>query len=132
MKRFALIAGSTVLLALAACNSNQKAAAPGAVGSKSACCKEKAACADKAACTDKAAAGCPMTGAAAKDAPAAAAPGAVSDAKPSCCKDKAAAAAPGAVSDVKSGCDGNLKPGCSKSGSTAGCPMSGAAPKSNG
>lgn len=115
MKRFALIAGSTVLLALAACNSDQKAAAPGAVGNKSACCA-----------TAKTPAACPMTGTAA------AAPGAVGEVKASCCKDKAAAAAPGAVGEVKSGCDGNLKPGCSKSGSSAGCPMSGAAPKSNG
>ncbi|MSR69534.1 MAG: hypothetical protein EXS17_04230 [Phycisphaerales bacterium] len=103
MNRFALIVGSTLLLALAGCNNNPKAAAPGAVGEvKASCCKDKAA---------------------------AAAPGAVGEVKASCCKDKAAAPAPGAVGAVKSGCDGSAKPGCSKSGSSTSCPMSG---KTNG
>lgn len=113
MKRFALIAG-TALLALAACNNDQKTAAPGAVsGNKSACCA-----------TANVATECPMAAGVA----ATPAPGAVGAAKTGCCKDKAAAPAPGAVSDVKSGCDSSAKSGCSKSGNSS-CPMSG---KTNG
>ncbi|MSR28815.1 MAG: hypothetical protein EXS03_04465 [Phycisphaerales bacterium] len=84
MKRFALITGSALFLALAACNSTSSTTAPGAVGS-STCCKENKAvtcdAATKAACSskDKAA----KADAAAT--PAAAAPGAVSGQKKSGC-----------------------------------------------
>ncbi len=98
MNRIALIAGTALIVALAAC-SQPKTTAPGAVGTSS-CCKENkgascdatkaAACKDKAACADKAAA--------------APAPGAVGGAK----KDGCGTACP---------MGGAAKP--------AGCPMTG-------
>ncbi len=78
MKRFALVTGSTLLLALAACTTQTSTTAPGAVGSSSCCKENKAATCDaaaKAACTK----------AEVKTDAAAPAPGAVSGAKKTGC-----------------------------------------------
>lgn len=80
MKRFTLITGSILVLALAACANTQNTTAPGAVSGK-ACCADKSA----ASCKDSKSAKCDAAAPAAIEAPAAASPGAVSGVKKSGC-----------------------------------------------
>ncbi|MSR43910.1 MAG: hypothetical protein EXS15_00920 [Phycisphaerales bacterium] len=96
MKRFTLIAGSALLLALSACNTNKDTAAPGAVSGSSCCATKTAAC-----CKESKAATCDAK--AAVVAPAS--PGAVSGTKTDC--------------GTKSGCSKSAT-GCPMSGKTNG------------
>lgn len=89
MNKIAFFAALSAFAFLGACASTQSTTAPGAVGTKSACCGK---CGNSCTTTaDKAAA-----------------PGAVGEKKSGCCAAKsecsAAKSAPGAVGETKSGC----------------------------